>query len=110
ATQTTSLPQGSSDTSKEDAKNQPSSDDSKPKEPSSIPSTDEFTKDLPTLHETFKKEVMVKLIPEVADLADQIRFQGASGSSRQPPAPQNDGRPSSRGGVPDRDDPLRVPG
>lgn len=72
---------------------------------STLPPTDEFLKDLPTLHEIFKKEVMVKLIPEVADLANQIRFQSQRGRLQQ----QVDSGDRSRG-VPDRDDPLRVPG
>lgn len=64
-------------------------------EPSSVPWTS-FLKNLAALHERCKKEVMVRLMPEVEDLASQMRFQEpqraavVSGGQQQPQQARGD--------------------
>lgn len=58
-----------------------------------------FLKDLDTLHKQFKAGVMTKLMPEVEDLANQIRL-GAKSSSAASAAPDASNQP--------RRDPLMV--
>lgn len=58
-----------------------------------------FLKSLDALHKQFKSGVMTKLMPEVDDLANQIRF-GSSASNAAPTAPASENPPQR--------DPLRV--
>ena len=60
-----------------------------------------FLKNLEDLHAKYKKEVMVKLMPEVEDLASQMRFESAA---NVPSSPQRNPLRVDRGGRA----PLRV--
>jgi len=60
-----------------------------------------FLKNLSSLHERCKKEMMVKLMPEVEDLASQMRFQ-------EPQQQQAQGAPGGGVSQGHRGDPLRV--
>jgi hypothetical protein len=67
-----------------------------------------FLKDLEDLHGKYKKEVMVKLMPEVEDLANQMRFNSNTNNSQNQQNQQRDPLRVDRGPNPPRFEP-RMP-
>lgn len=71
-----------------------------PSTASSVPTVwTKFLKNIAELHDKYKKEVMIRLMPDVEDLANQLRIGGAAG------VPLGQGQPAQQE---PRRDPLRV--